>query len=306
MVTTVIYYVFKLYIILMTSIYCPICGSSHQKDLYPDTLNGDLPRFDYSFSPEHMRTYKIVKCLSCSHVFSIIPDKNLFENYESVIDLDYLNRTNANILTAKNTIKIINEYISGKTLLDVGCATGDFLSIAKDYYSVEGLELSKWSSDIAQKRGFKVHTCTINNLFPDAKFDIITLWGVIEHFVSPVAELKNISDCLNNDGYVCIYTGNIKSSLAQIMGKHWWYVQGQHIQLFSNMSLRRLFKDAGFEEIIITTYPIVADIKTLSKSLYRYRLLKPIAQIIANNKLIQNKVVTLKLPGEILAIFKKV
>ena len=65
---------------------CPVCGSKNQKTLYPDTLGDDLPPFDYAFSPDHMRTYEVVRCQSCSHAFCIIPHKNLWENYQSVVD----------------------------------------------------------------------------------------------------------------------------------------------------------------------------------------------------------------------------
>jgi ubiquinone/menaquinone biosynthesis C-methylase UbiE len=284
---------------------CPVCGSEHKKTLYPDTLGNDLPPFDYAFSPDHMRTYEVVRCESCSHTFCIIPHANLWENYQSVRDAEYLSRQEAHLLTAEKVTGVLTKYIKEGKLLDIGCATGDFLTVARSRYSVEGLELSEWSSEIAKKRGFKIHTCTINELPSDAKFDIVTLWGVIEHFESPKAEIEKIYRILKPGGYVCLWTGDIDSWLAKILKKNWWYIQGQHIQFFSKNSLNRLFSDAGFKNVTVEKYPFTTNLNSLSKSLYRYKKLKTIARIILENKLLKNRVITLRIPGEMLAIYRK-
>jgi ubiquinone/menaquinone biosynthesis C-methylase UbiE len=287
------------------NIVCPVCSSKHQKMLYPDTLGDDLPPFDYAFSPNHMRTYEVVKCQSCSHAFCVVPHKNLWENYQSVVDSEYLNRQEAHLLTAEKVVEILTKFINGGKLLDVGCATGDFLSVAKAHYSVEGLELCQWSSDIAKKRGFKIHTCPINELSSDMKFDVVTLWGVIEHFELPKAEIEKISNILKPGGYICLWTGDVDSWLARLLGKNWWYIQGQHIQFFSKKSLNRLFSDIGFKNVTIEKYPFTTNLISLSKSLYRYKRLKKISKIILENRLMRYRTITLKIPGEMFAINRR-
>jgi 2-polyprenyl-3-methyl-5-hydroxy-6-metoxy-1,4-benzoquinol methylase len=281
---------------------CPVCNSTDQKLLYPDTLGNNSPEFGHTFSQNHMRTYKIVKCLSCSHAFAILPDNKI--NYEDVIDPDYLKRNEAHLLTAQKVLQKLLTVKSSGVLLDVGCATGDFLSIAQDFYIVEGLELSKWSSDIAKQRCFKIHTCPLTEL-PDKKFDIITLWAVIEHFENPQQEIKKIYNLLNPDGIICIWTGNIDSLPSKILGKKWWYIQGQHIQYFSQKSLHKLLSDNNFKQIMMDTYPFTTNLNSLSKSFYRYNLMKPITQYLLENKIMRDKIITLKIPGEMLAIYKK-
>jgi ubiquinone/menaquinone biosynthesis C-methylase UbiE len=284
---------------------CPICGSNNQKTLYKDTLGNDLPPFDYAFSPDHMRTYRIVKCKSCSHAYCILPPGNMWENYQSVVDLEYLKRQEAHILTAKKVTSVLKKFIVGGKLLDIGCATGDFLSVAQEEYKVEGLELSEWSSKIAKTRGFIIHTCPISSLPNTSEFDVVTLWGVIEHFESPKAEIERICRILKPAGYVCVWTGDINSWLARVLGKKWWYIQGQHIQFFSKKSLNTLFFDNNCENVTIETYPFTTTLGSLSKSLYRYRGLKGMAKILLENKLTRDIVVTLKIPGEMLAIYQK-
>jgi SAM-dependent methyltransferase len=284
---------------------CPICGSKDQKTLYDDTLGDKLPPFDYAFSPEHMLTYRVVRCNSCSHAFCILPGNEIWRNYESVVDAEYMSREEAHLLTAGNVVRIMKKYIPSGRLLDIGCATGDFLRIARNDYSVEGLELSKWSSDIAKKHGFTIHTCTISELSPEESYDIITLWGVIEHFESPVQEISKISRIVKPGGYVFLWTGDIDSWIAQLLGKNWWYIQGQHIQFFSNKSLDRLFSDAGFKPVACERYPFTTKLNTLSKSVFRYRIFKPLAILLLENRFVKNRVITLRLPGEMLAVYRK-
>lgn len=284
---------------------CPVCNSTNQKDLYSDTLGNSLPSFDYNFSPNVMRTYKIVKCLSCSHAFCIIPQKNIWENYQSVIDPEYINRQKAHILTSEEVIKTLIKFKPCGKLLDVGCATGDFLSVAQKYYTVEGIEPSKWSSDISKEQGFKIHTCLINELPSDIKFDIITLWGGIEHFESLQPEIKKMYDLLNPNGIVCIWTGDIDSLTSRLLGRKWWYIQGQHIQFFSKKSLNKLFLDNNFKILDISTYPFTTNLGSFSKSFYRYQKLKPLTKLILENKLLEDKTITIKIPGEMLAIYQK-
>lgn len=284
---------------------CPVCGSQDQRTLYDDNLGDDLPPFDYDFSPEHMRTYRVVRCNTCSHAFCILPGNDIWKNYTSVVDAEYLSREEAHFLTARNVIAVMRKYIPSGKLLDIGCATGDFLTIAQKYYSVEGLELSEWSSEIAKKRGFTIHTCTISELSLEEKYDIVTLWGVIEHFESPALEIAKISRIVRPGGYVFLWTGDIDSWLARLLGKNWWYIQGQHIQFFSNKSLDRLFSDAGFTPAACEKYPFTTNLNSLAKSVFRYSILGSLAKLLLQNRFIRDRVITLRLPGEMLAVYRK-
>ena len=67
------------------------------------------PAFDYAFSPAHNRTYRIVRCQTCTHVFSIVPHKNLWENYQSVIDNEYLKRQDERLMTSHNVVNILRK-----------------------------------------------------------------------------------------------------------------------------------------------------------------------------------------------------
>ncbi len=284
---------------------CPVCGSQDHRTIFMDTLGDELPSFDYAFSPAHSRTYRIVRCLSCGHAFSILPKTNVAENYESVIDEEYLKRQEERMMTAKNVIRTIRSIIPSGRLLDVGCATGDFLSIAGEYYLVEGLELSNWSAKLARERGIPIHTCTLDGMKEREVYDIVTLWGVIEHFESPKNEVNNLSRIVKQGGIVCLWTGDSSSWIARFLGRKWWYIQGQHIQLFTKKSLVRVFEDAGFELVMMKKYPFVTNFRSLSKSLKRYSLISAVSCPLLENRVMADRTIPLKLPGEMFAIFRK-
>jgi 2-polyprenyl-3-methyl-5-hydroxy-6-metoxy-1,4-benzoquinol methylase len=200
---------------------CPVCGNNDDnlfRVLYKDTLRGELPRFDYDFTPEHNKTYRIIVCKKCSHRYASPRPVNLWENYRDTEDIKYLKQKDDNMLTAQKVIERMHGFSKSGRLLDVGCSTGDFLAVAKDFYDVEGLELSEWASDVAAGRDLKIHRCGLDVLSSKKQdhYDIITLWAVIEHFEFPEKELKNITKLLKKGGLVCLWTGNAHSILAKI------------------------------------------------------------------------------------------
>ena len=170
---------------------------------------------------------------------------------------------------------------------------------------MEGLELSEWSAKIAQDRGFTIHTCTLGEMQGREIYDVLTLWGVIEHFESPRIEAGHISRLIRPDGVVCIWTGDISSWIARLLGKKWWYIQGQHIQYFSRKSLCRLFEDSGFELVSIEKYPFTTNYRSLNKSLRRYSVINGISRRLFERRFFADRKINLSLPGEMYAIFRK-
>lgn len=284
---------------------CPICGQDGHPELYPDTLGDQLPRFGYDFTPDHMKTYRVVFCRDCRHGFSSPRPAQLWQQYEEVEDPAYLHRQKERIASAQHVVRRIVRYRPAGRLLDIGCATGDFLSVARQHFQVEGLELSGWAAQIAQDRGLKVHRSDLAGFQPAEPYDVLTLWGVIEHFEHPADEVRRMHRLLRSGGLVCLWTGDITSWPARLLGKQWWYIQGQHLQIFSRGSLRSVFTQAGFEEVWVGRYPHVTTLQSIAKSLSRYSVLGVSARWLVSPPVVAGLNVTLALPGEMFAIFKK-
>ena len=191
-------------------------------------------------------------------------------------------------------------------LLDVGCSTGDFLWVAREHhYQVEGLELSRWAAGIARRRGLTVHSFSLVDFQPTQPYDLLTLWGVIEHFEDPAREVRKMFRLLRRGGRVMLWTGDRENWLAQMLGRRWWYIQGQHLQIFSRASLERIFREAGFETEWIGRYPMVMTLQSIARSLRRYPVLGAAACRLLELPSVSRRTVPLALPGEIFAIFKR-
>ena len=136
---------------------------------------------------------------------------------------------------------------SGK-LLDVGCAAGFFLARAQAHYSVQGVELSDWSSACARDHlRLPVHTGTLHSAaLPSSHFDVITLCDVIEHVPDPVPLLTEAARVLKPNGRLVLTTGDIGSAYAQALGEHWHLMTPPwHLSMFSRATLARVAAAAG-------------------------------------------------------------
>lgn len=284
---------------------CPICAAHDSQPLYPDTLGEQLPRLVYEYSPDHMRTYRWVRCQACRHAFCSPRPSQLWRLYEDVEDPAYLEFQPNRIAAAAKVLQRIRRYCPTGRLLDIGCATGDFLSAARASFDVEGLELSRWAATIARGKGLRVHESDLRGFAADRLYDVLTLWGVIEHLEEPAQDVRKMFELLHPGGIVCLWTGDADSWIARLLGRHWWYVQGQHVQLFSEHSLRRLFAAAGFDDVWIGRYPYVTTASSLSKGLNRYPAVGPMAQRVLSHPWVTARALTLTLPGELFAIFRK-
>jgi SAM-dependent methyltransferase len=284
---------------------CPLCGQDGHAQLYPDTLGAQLPRFGYDFTPDHMKTYRVVFCRDCRHGYASPRPVHLWQQYKEVEDPAYLKRRPERLVSARRVLRRITGYRPSGRLLDIGCATGDFLSEAGRHFQTEGLELSDWAADIARARGLTVHRSNLADFKPGEPYDLLTLWGVIEHFEQPVEEIRRMHGLLRGGGLACLWTGDMASWPARLLGSRWWYIQGQHLQVFSHHSLRSAFAQAGFQEVWVGRYPHVTTLGSVAKSLSRYPAVGSAARWLVAHPAVSNFKVTLALPGEMFAIFKK-
>lgn len=136
---------------------------------------------------------------------------------------------------------------------------------------VEGVELSHWAAQIAARRHV-VHQQPVSELRLGQQFDVVTLWGVIEHFEHPRRELDSIRSLTVSGGHLFIYTGDREAMLPRLLGKRWWCYQGMHLQYFSRKTLTQLLKRSGLEVIAVHRLPVFFSVSSLGQSLNRYRV----------------------------------
>ena len=284
---------------------CPVCDSKENTVLYPDTLNGQMPNFDYKFTPDHHRTFQTVRCARCRHVYSSPLPSDIWKNYLAVVEQDYLQHSSCRVATSDKVCAVLRRHVPGGRLLDIGCATGDFLSVAQRFYNVEGLELSEWSAKLARERGFTIHSKFLSEFTQASLYDVVTLWGVIEHFESPRDEIRQVFRLLKPGGIVALWTGDVDGLCSRLLGKRWWNIQGQHIQDFTKSSLTMLFQNIGFQKTWIGRYPYVMSRDAILLSLGRYPAVHNAVRPVVRKVLSPRFHLTVALPGELFAVFRK-
>lgn len=147
-------------------------------------------------------------------------------------------------------------------LLDVGCAAGFFLAEAQAHYEVQGVELSAWSSAYARDRlGLRVVTGTLQQAaLPDAHFDIVTLWDVIEHVPDPVPLLAEAARVLRPGGRLVLTTGDWGSAYARARGADWHLMTPPwHLSFFTRASMARAAGRAGLRAIHCASEGVAGD-----------------------------------------------
>lgn len=150
--------------------------------------------------------------------------------------------------------KIIEKYVKQGNLLDVGCATGDFLAevAAQPEWSVFGIETSATAARYARDQvGLDVLVSTLNQAsFPAESFDVITMWDVLEHVYDPCAVLDEVSRLLKPGGVFVVNHPNLGSVDRRLFGRFWaGFELPRHLYLFPTKLLEDLMAQRGFQQV---------------------------------------------------------
>jgi len=197
-----------------------------------------------------------VRCPSCglSQVASPPPDEELIGIYEGRTPLDDYLQTRTDSVTRFRHERIlahIERWVAPGRLLDIGCADGRFLEIARDAgWRIEGLETSSLLAREAEKLvGPVIHTAILQEAsLPDNRFDAVDLSHVIEHVRDPRGLLREVRRILKPGGVVALSTPNVASLAALVLGGRWHQIcPSHHVPLFAPRTLRALVRACGFQ-----------------------------------------------------------
>jgi len=231
---------------------CPSCDHQNFKTF--------LQAIDYTVSKE---TFEIVQCDNCKLLFT---NPRPFANqagkyYQSEEYISHSNTQKGLVnqlyhwvrnITLRQKTHWIDEYkIGEKKLLDIGCGNGHFLKACQqEGWNVTGMELdpntAKKASELLQQ---EIHP-SLKNISPEDKFEIISMWHVLEH----VYEIKEYFDFFKRQlapsGKLLFALPNHKSFDAEIFQQYWAaYDVPRHIYHFEPKSLGSLAKKHGFKLI---------------------------------------------------------
>jgi SAM-dependent methyltransferase len=143
-------------------------------------------------------------------------------------------------------LKTIRKFTSDKSLLDVGCGKGRFVSTAQSYgWKACGYDYSKTQAAAAiEKYNIEVFSGnTIAESLNGRTFDVVTCWHVLEHVDNPRVLVRQMSGALKTDGILVIEVPNAGSWQAR-MGRSRWFQADvpRHIHHFSYKNITSLLE----------------------------------------------------------------
>ena len=111
--------------------------------------------------------------------------------------------------------EILDLSISFKinSILDFGSGSGEMISALSEHFEVEGLEPEEQALLSCNKQNMRVHASTEELRNKEKRFDLVTLFHVVEHFYKPDAELVRIYELLKPSGLLLIETPNSQDAL---------------------------------------------------------------------------------------------
>lgn len=178
------------------------------------------------------------------------------------------------LISIKKKAGYIESKVSKGSILDVGIGTGDFLvELQKRGWDVYGTEPNPDARKKAESKGL----FPVSDLgkFQNHRFDVITLWHVLEHIPDLFNTVELLAGLLKPGGLLIIAVPNYKSYDAEFYGKYWAaYDVPRHIYHFSKTSIKKIFKsDFILEEI----KPLVFDSYYVSLLSEKYKTGKKIS-----------------------------
>lgn len=227
---------------------CPLCGDKRQRLFLsgPDRLHG-LPGI-----------WTLVQCVQCALVYQSprVADDEIvllypaeYEPFQtSVTDEAFIGRE------LRRTTAFVNGCVrhAGR-LLDVGCGAGDFLYVMRQLYpawEVAGIEPNGGAAARAAERGLDVQQGTLDDISEASKYDVITLWNVLEHVPDPLPLLYKVRDRLASGGMVCLAVPVYDSWEAHLFGRYWvgWELP-RHMVAFNRRSIVDMLNAAGLRVV---------------------------------------------------------
>lgn len=235
---------------------CPICRVSPAK---PDSI------------VERTLTKTYRRCQNCGLVYlswTVEAEKNyekayFFEDYKKQYGKTYqedFDSIKENCLKRVDVIKSLKRE-RDVLVLDIGCAYGPFLSAASDKgLNPFGTDISEDAVDFVKKELHFPATCAAfpnidtEKEFGITKFDIVTMWYVIEHFKDLDSVLKKVKKIIKNNGIFAFSTPCGEGISAKSDKNNFYHTSpSDHYSVWEPSKAAKILKKYGFNIVKIVS-----------------------------------------------------
>jgi SAM-dependent methyltransferase len=258
----------------VTATACPLCGSGRAAVVAASA------------------TPPLVRCRPCGLLYKDpLPAEFIRRHYDDVYTHDEVSsHIDRHRRALFERFLVAVPPFGGGRLLDVGCGTGEFPALARDHgWQAEGVEVSELGASLARRRGLVVHADA--GALPDARFDAVTLWNVVDFFLRPVEQLRELHRVLAPGGLVFVRTPNAVFQLAawRLSRVVVWppslarLVADAHFfqpLVWTAPTLRRLLLSAGFTDVRVDNSPLTHGDPYRASSATRERLVAGVKRLV--------------------------
>lgn len=205
--------------------------------------------------------YRLARCSDCGLEFlSPQPSQKeleiLYQNYYSSWNLDRLADEVSAMKkdTFRNFLSQLPPAVKHGRFLDIGCATGEMLALAKEKgFDVYGVEISpegkQFCRDLFGEEKILGKNLEVGD-FPESYFDVITLSDVLEHIPDPPAFLGILQQIMKPQGILLIVTPDTSSWTRRLTGRYWPHYKTEHLYYFNQTNLSEMCT-AHFDQLTV-------------------------------------------------------
>jgi len=191
------------------------------------------------------------RCQNCKGIFLSprVEEKELLKYYPD----DFYNKNMNSKSIYKNDFRknckkynYISSFKPGR-LLDVGCRHGSFLKFLVPFgWDAEGFE---FSDTIPNPFNCKISYNDIHQ-YDDERFDVVTMWAVLEHLYHPNEYISHIHNILKEDALLVVQVPKFNSYSARFL---YHDDVPRHVSAFTSKWIVHYLAQFGFKVISINT-----------------------------------------------------
>ncbi len=164
-----------------------------------------------------------------------------------------------------NFLEINKDLKKGASILDIGCGWAQaLLFFKKKGFNCYGFDPAIEAVEYGCKKGLNIKHAGLDgmNVFENQKFEIVTMFNVLEHLADPSKTINQIKEILKPNGILVIDVPNEFNDF-QTVGRDvhklndWWVVPPNHLNYFSKDSLVNFLELHGLSvEISESSFPL--------------------------------------------------
>ncbi len=144
------------------------------------------------------------------------------------------------------------KYLKNKNICDFGCGYAGFLTLCKkNSKKLFGVEINNYYLNYLNKKKNYIKVCNNIDKFNE-KFDVVTLFHVLEHMPNQISALKKIKKKLKKNGKIIVEVPHAKDFLFNQKNNQkfkdfiFW---SEHLILHTDKSIKAFLKKAGYKNI---------------------------------------------------------